>query len=139
MKCVSDHSSLFSMYGVSVRTHVLEGIYIPLMVRHELFKHITTRESFSPSSSSSYIIIFHCVILYNIVIIEFVDSIRRIDPGTPEVLHFKFLNISRYYTFKHSKHHHHYLQVISYPASVIIMLNNCNYILNNLSFFLFLF
>ena len=86
-----------------------------------------------------YIIIFHCIILYNIVIIEFVDSIRRNDPGTPEVLHFKFLNISPYYTFKHSKHHHHYLQLISYPASVIIMLNNCNYILNNLSFFLFLF
>ena len=41
-KFVSRHYVLFSRYGVSVRTHVHEGICIPLVVKHELSKHITT-------------------------------------------------------------------------------------------------
>ena len=40
-KFVSRHNALFSKYGVSVRTHVHEGICIPLVVKHELSKHIT--------------------------------------------------------------------------------------------------
>ena len=31
--------ALFSKYGVSVRTHVHEGICIPLVVKHELSRH----------------------------------------------------------------------------------------------------
>ena len=34
------------------------------------------------------------------------------------------------YTFKYCKHHHRYLRVIAYPISVI-MIDNCNYILNH--------
>ena len=42
-KFVRRHNALFSKYGVSVRTHVHEGlICIPLVVKHELSKHITT-------------------------------------------------------------------------------------------------
>ena len=37
-KFVSRHNALFSKYGVSVRTHVHEGICIPLVVKHELSK-----------------------------------------------------------------------------------------------------
>ena len=45
-KFVSRHNALFSKYGViSVRTHVHEGICIPLVVKHELSKHITTSHS----------------------------------------------------------------------------------------------
>ena len=38
---VKRHNALSSKYGVSVRTHVSEGICIQLVVRHELFKLIT--------------------------------------------------------------------------------------------------
>ena len=41
-KFVSRHNALFSKYAVSVRTHVHEEICIPLVVKHELSKHITT-------------------------------------------------------------------------------------------------
>ena len=44
-KFVSRHNALFSKYGVSVRTHVHEGICISLVVKHELSKHITTSRS----------------------------------------------------------------------------------------------
>ena len=46
-KFVSRHNALFSKYGVSVRTHVHEGICIPLVVKHELSKHITTSRGHS--------------------------------------------------------------------------------------------
>ena len=39
-KFVRRRNALFSKYGVSVRTHVHEGICIPLVVKHELSKHI---------------------------------------------------------------------------------------------------
>ena len=39
---VRRYYALFSKYGVSVRTHVHEGICIPLVVKHELSRHITT-------------------------------------------------------------------------------------------------
>ena len=38
---VRRHNALFSMYGVSERIHVCEGICMPLVVRHELSKQIT--------------------------------------------------------------------------------------------------
>ena len=60
------------------------------------------------------------------LIIESVDSISRDDPGTPYIT-----NTLARYTFKHSKHHHRYLQVISYPVNVITTLYNCNYMLNH--------
>ena len=41
-KFVRRYYALFSKYGVSVRTHVHEGICIPLVVKHELSRHITT-------------------------------------------------------------------------------------------------
>ena len=44
---MSRHNALFSKYGVSVRTHVHEGICIPLVVKHELSKHITTSRGHS--------------------------------------------------------------------------------------------
>ena len=40
-KFVRRYYALFSKYGVSVRTHVHEGICIPLVVKHELSRHIT--------------------------------------------------------------------------------------------------
>ena len=46
-KIVGRHNALFSKYGVSVRTHVHEGICIPLVVKHELSKHITTSRGHS--------------------------------------------------------------------------------------------
>ena len=48
-KFVSRHNALFSKYGVSVRTHVHEGICIQLVVKHELSKHniITTSRGHS--------------------------------------------------------------------------------------------
>ena len=46
-KFVSRHNALFSNYGVSVRTHVHEGICILLVVKHELSKHITTSRGHS--------------------------------------------------------------------------------------------
>ena len=33
-------NALFSKYGVSVRTHVHKKIYIPLIIKHKLSKHI---------------------------------------------------------------------------------------------------
>ena len=44
-KFVSRHNALLSKYGVSVRTHVHEGICISLVVKRELSKHITTSRS----------------------------------------------------------------------------------------------
>ena len=41
-KFVGRYYELFSKYGVSVRTHVHQGICIPLVVKHELSRHITT-------------------------------------------------------------------------------------------------
>ena len=41
-KFVRRYYALFSKYGVSVRTHVHEGICIQLVVKHELSKHIIT-------------------------------------------------------------------------------------------------
>ena len=38
-KFVRIYYALFSKYGFSVRTHVHEGICIPLVVKHELSKH----------------------------------------------------------------------------------------------------
>ena len=46
-KFVRRHNALFSKYGVSVRTHVHEGICIPLVVKHELSKLITTSRGLS--------------------------------------------------------------------------------------------
>ena len=69
------------MYGVSERTHVCEGIYIPLMVRHELSPPPPPPPP--PLLLPQYIIIFHCIILHIIGIIELVDSICRNDPSTP--------------------------------------------------------
>ena len=42
-KFVRRYYALFNKYGVSVITHVHEGICIPLVVKHELSNHITTR------------------------------------------------------------------------------------------------
>ena len=55
-KFVSRYYALFSKYGVSVRTHVHEGICIPLVVKHELSRHITT-------SRGQYIIAFYMTIV----------------------------------------------------------------------------
>ena len=37
------HINLFSKYGVSMKRHALEGICIPLEVRHDLCRHVDTR------------------------------------------------------------------------------------------------
>ena len=37
------HSAEICKYRVSIRTHVVEGICIPLDVRHDLVRNVTTR------------------------------------------------------------------------------------------------
>ena len=37
------HAVLFNKYGVSVRTHIQQGICLPLEVRHDLVKNVTSR------------------------------------------------------------------------------------------------
>ena len=41
-KFARKHINLFSKYGVSMKRHVLEGICIPLEVRHDLCRHVDT-------------------------------------------------------------------------------------------------
>ena len=46
-KFVRRHNALFSKYVVGLRTHVHEGICIPLVVKHELSKHITVEPHYN--------------------------------------------------------------------------------------------
>ena len=64
---------------------------------------------------------------------ESVDSLNRDDLGTSLTQYITNASISQaWYTFKHFKHDHRYLRLISYPISVITMQYNCNYILNHM-------